>query len=61
MEKDTKTSTDPQENEMDSNYLGKFFRKLADDEDSVKEREEHNAAKTAEDKTLDEQQDPANK
>jgi hypothetical protein len=61
MEKDTKTSTDPQENEMDSNYLGKFFRKLADDEDSVKEREEYNATKTAEDKTLDEQQDPANK
>lgn len=61
MDKDIKTSTDPQENEIDSNYLGKYFRMLADDEDSVKEREQHNAEKGAEDKTLDEHQDPANK
>lgn len=60
MDKQRKTSTDPQENEINSNYLGKLYHMLTDDEKDKKERMERVQNKRDEDRTLDELQDPAN-
>lgn len=60
MDKQRKTSTDPQENEINSNYLGKLYHMLTDDEKDKRERTERVQNKRDEDRTLDEEQDPAN-
>ena len=60
MDKNIKTSTDPQENEINSNYLGNLFHKVTDDEREKEERIKHTQDKDEEDRTLDEKQDPAN-
>ena len=59
MDNNTKTSTDPQENEIDSNFLGKAFRALADDEGKDEQRKAEKEQRPEEDKTLDDKQDPA--
>ena len=59
MESVRKTSTDPQENEIDSNYLGGIFRVLFDSEGDQQERREHHLHRPDEEKTVDEKQDPA--
>lgn len=53
-----KTSTDPQENEIDSNVFKGGFRKLFGTTDE--EAEKTPLEKEAEEPTVDEQQDPAN-
>jgi hypothetical protein len=58
MDKD-KTSTDPQENEIDSNILGGAFRKMFGNGDDA--ADEKGEKIEAENQTIDEQQDPANK
>lgn len=53
-----KTSTDPQENEIDSNMLGDAFETVFGRND--REAGKPEAEKEGESKTLDEHQDPAN-
>ena len=52
-----KMSTDPQENEIDSNIFEKPFRALAGSTDHKDPKSEE---KHEDDKTIDEEQDPAN-
>ena len=52
-----KTSTDPQENEIDSNVFGSLFRGLTGNTDPEADKTPEEKAATP--KTLDEEQDPA--
>ena len=59
MDKYIKTSTDPQENEIHSNYLGKLMHMFTDNAHEREEWIERVQNKREEDRTLDELQDPA--
>lgn len=59
MEKQIKTSTDPQENEINSNYLGKLLHWFYDNDAEREERVKRCQEKPDGDRTLDELQDPA--